>query len=53
LFCNFNPDAAIVFMMVVILMEYLVIKGIFQKDEVAEISIKAHELLAEVGRSLA
>ena len=53
LFCSFSPDAAVVFVMVVILMEYLVIKGIFEKDEVAEISIKAHELLAEVGRSMA
>jgi hypothetical protein len=53
LFCNFSPDAAVVFMMVVILMEYLVEKGIFKKEEVAEISIKASELMQEVGRNMA
>jgi hypothetical protein len=53
LFCNFSPDAAVVFMMLVILMEYLVEKGFLKKDEVAEISTKAYELMAEVGRSMA
>lgn len=49
LFCNFSPDAAIVMMMLVILMEYLVEKGVMAKNEVAEISIKASEIMEEIG----
>lgn len=51
MFCNFTPDAAVVMMMLVILMEFLVQKGVLKKEEVSEISVKAGEILNEVQKN--
>ncbi len=52
-FCNFSPDASVVMMMLVILMERMVEKGYLTKDEVADISVKASEVMAEVAQNFA
>ncbi len=48
LFRSMNPDSAIVFLMFTILIERLVSKGVFTQDEVADLSVRAYELIGEI-----
>jgi hypothetical protein len=52
MFYSFSPDAAIVMLLAVLILQALVEKGILTKEEVSDISNKAGEIVGEVAECM-